>query len=275
LSSKVERGEDGVPATANEAGLSANPDQPTISVVLPAYNEESVIAHTIERVDSFLRELGRSYEILLGDDGSADGTIAEALAVGCQSLRVIARPHRGKGAILSASLADAMGVYVGFIDADMEIDVGCLKGVLELLDSGADGVIGRKTGPSTRLRQRPMKRRLLTFLYNLGARALFGTPYRDHQAGMKFFRRPLLQRLLPAVVSTGWTWDTELLIRYQQVGAIVKEVPVQVTDVPNRMPSMGIGSMSLTISRELLALWVRLGRGRRASPLPDDLLSGS
>jgi hypothetical protein len=256
-------GPDGAPVLAS-GSAATSPGSIELTVVLPAYNEEAVIASSVERVDSFLRARGRSYEILLGDDGSGDATIANALAVGCEALRVITKPHAGKGSILTASLSAGRGVHIGFIDADLEIDIAYLTEFLELLDRDADVVIARKTDPSAAGRQRPLKRRILTFFYNLAARSLFGTPYRDHQAGMKFFRRSLMDRILPSMVSTGWIWDTEVLVRIRRAGAVVREVPIDVLEVPGRVPKVSSFSTSLAMSRELLVLWLKLGRQRKA-----------
>jgi dolichyl-phosphate beta-glucosyltransferase len=240
---------------------------PELSVILPAYNEAPVIARSVERVDSFLRETGRRYEILLGDDGSTDATIPNALAAGCPALRVIAREHAGKGSILTASLSEARGESIGFIDADLEIDIAYLSEFLRLLDDGADAVIARKTDPLEAGRRRPLRRRILTFLYNAAARTLFGTPYRDHQAGMKFFRRSLLQQILPTVRSRGWIWDTEVLVAVRRTGATVAEVPIVTLEVPGRIPKVSWLSTSLAMSRELLILRSQVGRGR-ANPAP-------
>lgn len=234
-----------------------------LSVILPAYNEAPVIARSVSRVDAFLRETGRSYEILLGDDGSSDATIPNALAAACPALRVIARPHGGKGAILTASLGQARGEYVGFIDADLEIDIAYLTEFLELLDAGADAVIARKTDPLEAGRRRPLRRRVLTFMYNAAARTLFGTPYRDHQAGMKFFRRALLQQVLPTIRANGWIWDTEMLVAVRRAGASVAEVPIVTLEVPGRVPKVSWLSTSLAMSRELLVLRSQVGRSAR------------
>lgn len=255
---------------AGSAGRTPDGEGPEISVILPAYNEAPVIARSVTRVDSFLRDTGRSYEILLGDDGSSDATIPNALATGCAALRVIAREHGGKGAILTASLADARGDYVGFIDADLEIDIAYLTEFLGLLDGGADAVIARKTDPLEAGRRRPLRRRVLTFLYNAAARTLFGTPYRDHQAGMKFFRRSLLQRILPSIRSHGWIWDTEVLVASRRAGATVAEVPIVTLEVPGRIPKVSWLSTSLAMSRELLILRSQVGRAPGAGSTPVD-----
>jgi len=240
-----------------------------LSVVLPAYNEAAVIARSIERVDAFLRGTGRSYEILLGDDGSTDATVANALATGCDALRVVSRPRGGKGAILTAALSVAGGEYVGFIDADLEIDITYLTDFLVHLDAGADGVIARKTDPLEAGRRRPVRRRILTFVYNFAARTLFGTSYRDHQAGMKFFSRSLMQRVLPTIRSTGWIWDTEVLVKVRRAGAVVKEVPIVTLEVPGRVPKVSWWSTSLAMAYELLMLRYQLGRSGGAGGTRD------
>jgi len=238
---------------------------PELSVILPAYNEQAVVARSIARVDAFLRGTGRSYEILLGDDGSKDATVAVARATECPALRIVTRPHGGKGSILTAALREAKGEYAGFIDADLEIDISYLTEFLRLLDGGCDAVIAQKTEPVDPARRRPLRRRLLTVAYNATARTLFRTSYRDHQAGMKFFRRSMLRRILPGLRSTGWIWDTEVLVSLRRARAVVGQVPIVTSEVPGRIPKVSWLTTSLAMSRELLLLRLQLLGRRRAA----------
>jgi hypothetical protein len=84
---------------------------------------------------------------------------------------------------------------------------------------------------------------------------------------MKFFRRSLLRRILPSIRSTGWIWDTEVLVAIRRVGAVVQEVPIVTIEVPGRATKVSWFGTSLAMSRELLQLRLRLGRAGR-SPEP-------
>ena len=231
-----------------------------LSVVMPAWNEESVVAGSIRAVDAFLRTGGRSYEILLGDDGSSDRTAERAATADCAALRVVSRAHAGKGAILSSCFREARGRYIGFLDVDLEIRVEYLTEFLKALDGGADAVVADKSRGMAGGRRRPLRRRILTSTYNRVTRLVFRTPFRDHQGGMKFFRRELVQALMSAVRSPGWIWDTEVLVLAHRAGASVKEVSVDTASLPGRVPKVSWLTTSLAMAREMILLQRRIAR---------------
>lgn len=204
--------------------------RPELSIVLPAHNEANQIAASIHRVDSFVRQLPFSYEILVGDDGSTDGTAAVVEKLAYSRVRVVQRPWRGKGAILTSSFQAARGTqYVGFLDADLEIDIGYLSPMLDILEQGCDAAIASKNARPEYARNRPLIRRVATGGFNQLVRLLFGTGLRDHQAGLKLFRAACLRAVLPQITSTGWLWDTEVLVRLLKRGYTIREVPVSTT----------------------------------------------
>lgn len=106
---------------------------PFFSVIIPAFNAEGYIARAMESV---LSQKGSSYELIVVDDGSADGTAAavEKLESGCQvDVRLIRQPNAGPGAARNAGIADACGAYILFLDADdclMESALGLLEAFL-------------------------------------------------------------------------------------------------------------------------------------------------
>lgn len=198
-----------------------------LSMVVPAYNEAETVGESVRRIDAHLRDLGIEYEIVLGDDGSVDDTVAEAEATGVERLRVVQRPHRGKGAILTEALQETRGRYVGFIDADLEIDIGYLPKFLDALDGGYDAAIGSKNLKTEFQESRTLRRRFSTAVYNVLVRTLFRSPLSDHQAGFKLFRGDYLRSILPDIRNEGWLWDTEVLVTYLRSGKRIKEIPVR------------------------------------------------
>ena len=106
-----------------------------LSLVTPAYDEVGLIADTVRVLDAHLRQLGISYEIIVGDDGSSDGTAEAVRALALPNVSVVTRPHSGKGGILSACLAEAKGGR-RLIDCDLEIDQ-LPRGPLDEFDGAA------------------------------------------------------------------------------------------------------------------------------------------
>jgi glycosyltransferase involved in cell wall biosynthesis len=227
-----------------------------LSLVLPAYNEAAIAADSVRAVDIVLSGLGLEYEIIVADDGSEDGTAEMAESTGVPGLRVIRRPHKGKGAALTAGLGAATGEYIGFLDIDLEISQNYLPEFVDALESGYDIAIASKVLDDRERRTRPLKRRITTAGYNWLVRRLFSTGLGDHQAGLKLFRSDVLHPVLPRVESEGWSWDTEVLARTAAAGARVKEIGVATR--PVRPGHVNVVSTSWEMLTQLFGLRRRL-----------------
>ena len=220
--------------------------------MLPAYNEAAIAADSVRAVDAVLAGLEIQYEIIIADDGSTDGTREAIESARIPSVRVVSRPHKGKGAALTAGLSEGRGEYVGFLDIDLEISEQNLPKFLDALSDGTDIVIASKVVNPEQRRSRPLKRRITTACYNWLVRVLFGTSLGDHQAGLKLFRREALAPVLPAVGSEGWLWDTEVLARCVACGCRVKEIGVATR--PVRQGHVRVVSTSFEMLAQLLRL---------------------
>lgn len=231
-----------------------------LSLILPAFNEEALIAESVRRVDAYLRGLGVTYEVLIGDDGSTDATAQRVRELDLPRVRVLSFPHAGKGGVLSASIPESTGRFVGFLDADLEIAPEYVGACLDRLRSAYDIAIASKTLNPEYARRRSFKRRVATRGYNFLVRVLFGSRLHDHQAGLKVFDGDLIRGLIPHVRNTGWLWDTEVLVLARGIRAKVAEVAV--TTVPRPGAPTDVASMTWEMFRSLLALRWRMGRAR-------------
>jgi glycosyltransferase involved in cell wall biosynthesis len=247
---------------------------PVLSIVLPARDEAAGIQSTVTAVDTFLAGLGLSYEIIVGDSGSSDGTGARALAVGLPRVRVVRVDQPGKGLILGHAMMRARGSVIGFLDSDLEISVEYLRPAIAAVLAGSDAAIGSKTLNPALAASRSPFRRMTTGIANRLIRFALGTQLTDHQAGMKVFRRDALRPALQHVRTTGWLWDTELLATMSAAGASVVEIAVETSpNRPSRLTSMrqflGAGIELVDIcARVRLRRWFSLPRpARRANSL--------
>lgn len=231
-----------------------------LSLVVPAFNEAGIVADSVGRIDEFLQETGLSYEIVLGDDGSTDTTADEVEALGLSCVRVLRRPHRGKGAILTDALEQTTGRYAGFIDADLEIDVAYLPEFLAALEDGYDVAVGSKSLNPELNSHRPLSRRMTTTVYNLLVRLLFRSPLSDHQAGFKLFRGDLIRSMVTEVTNEGWLWDTEVLIACERAGCSIKEIPVRA--VRRREGHVSVVTTSLNMLRDMGRLYLTMNSDR-------------
>ena len=116
-----------------------------LSLLIPAYNEQARILSTVDSVRSFLATRPWTHEIIVVDDGSADGTadvVVAAMATRPGLRCVRGDRNRGKGGAIRLGLQEATGEVVGFIDADDKTDIAALDEVFGKLQGGADIVIG-------------------------------------------------------------------------------------------------------------------------------------
>ena len=197
--------------------------QLTLSVIVPAYNEEGTVEHIVRR----LRDLPLHLEVIAVNDASRDGTgaVLDRLAGEGLLQRVIHHPeNRGKGAALRSGIAAATGDVVVVQDADLEYDPTDLPRLLEPIRTGrADAVYGSRFqgGPH----------RVLFFWHSVGNRLLTlvsnmftNLNLTDMETCYKLVRRDLLQRL--PLTSDRFGFEVEITARLAQAGARIWELPI-------------------------------------------------
>src|SRR6185503_1962020 len=138
------------------------PAVPSLSVVIPAYNEEARLAPTVTRAIEFLDTRGSDWEILVVDDGSRDRTseVAHDAARGHPRVRVLAQPRNGgKGKAVRVGMLEARGDRLLFSDADLATPIEELASLEARLDAGADIAIASRALPESdiRVRQHPLR----------------------------------------------------------------------------------------------------------------------
>lgn len=213
--------------------LSARRQRPNsevqLSVVVPAYREGRRIFDNLTRLLSELDKLNATYEVVVVSDGNTDNTVREARRVKSPRVRVFHYPMNiGKGFALSLGVDQCLGSLVTFIDADMELDPGNIRGFIDLMRaSDCDAVIGSKRHPDSKVAY-PMFRRLQSAAYQLLVRLLFNLNVRDTQTGLKLFRRQVLRDAIPLLAIKRFAFDLELLVVARQLGyRNVCEAPIR------------------------------------------------
>jgi glycosyltransferase involved in cell wall biosynthesis len=207
------------PAT-EEIGPSASPGEETaVSVVIPAYNEADHIAGEIRSVCEVLHSTGWSYEVIVVDDGSEDGTGETAMTTGVRVLRH--SRNRGYGAALKRGIEAARHDWILITDADGTYPASAIP---RLLDRAAENemVVGART---TQKVQIPFSRRPAKWFLQWLASYLAGQPIPDLNSGLRLMRRDLVERyrhLLPSRFS----FTTTMTLAAACNGHAVEFVPI-------------------------------------------------
>ncbi|HST22688.1 MAG TPA: glycosyltransferase family 2 protein [Blastocatellia bacterium] len=225
----------------------------SLSVVIPAYNEEANIKSSLDEVSAVAQALGIEHEIILVNDGSTDrtGEVARALTDRIPNLRVVEHyPNRGYGGALKAGFAAASKELITFFPSDKQFDFNEVEQLLARVNE-ADIVCGYRAN-----RRDNIIRKLNAFGWKMVVRLLFGRLCRDIDCGFKVFRRSVLSQV--NVVSNGAMIDTELLAGARARGFNIAEEPL--THLP-RVAGEATGANLVVIVkafRDLVRFWLRL-----------------
>ncbi len=203
---------------------------PALSVVIPCYNEEQRLPRTIEQVERFLDGRHASYELILVDDGSVDGTreVMNAAADRNRSVRIEALPHnRGKGRALALGVQAARGRRILLSDADLSTPIEELDKLESALKNGAGIAIGSRALRGSRVEvSQPLYRVVMGKGFNLIVQAALLPGIWDTQCGFKLFRADVAHRVFAGLVTDGFGFDPEVLYRARRQGVKIAEIPV-------------------------------------------------
>ncbi len=201
--------------------LSAGTKTPSLTLVLPAFNEEDTISQSIREADEALAGLTSDYEILVVDDGCTDNTasIVEHEALSRPSVRLLRQPKNlGYGAALARGFREATKDLVSFSDSDCQFDLKELDRLM-FLSRDYDIVCGYRID-----RQDPWIRKLYSRVYNTIVRTLLGTRVRDVDCAMKVFHRDVIQGI--PIETRGFFVNSEVLTKARLQNHDVVEVGV-------------------------------------------------
>ena len=196
----------------------------TLTVVIPALNEEEGIAHTINAIPrAEIEKAGYGTQVLVVDNGSRDRTAELAAKEGAD---VVPEPRPGYGSALKRGFCSASGQVVVTVDADATYPVDAIPRLLELLDRQGLDFLTTNRFAELDDGAMPFQNRLGNKLLALETRLLFGLRMRDPESGMWMFRRSILDRL--QLHSDSWPLSHEIKIEAcYYAGCRWQEAPIR------------------------------------------------
>jgi glycosyltransferase involved in cell wall biosynthesis len=217
----------------------------SISIIVPAFNEESRLPATLDKVRGYLDRSAWDFaEIVVVDDGSRDGSAQAARAAGA---RVLENPgNRGKGYSVRHGMLEAKGEWALFTDADLSAPIEDLEKLWAAAEHRSVRVaIGSRAIDRSLVGvHQPAFREAMGRVFNLAMRAITGLPYRDTQCGFKLFEASAAREIFSRQRLDGFGFDVEVLFIARLLGYAAAEVPVRWNNAAGSTVSLWRGVMA-------------------------------
>jgi dolichyl-phosphate beta-glucosyltransferase len=237
----------------------------TLSIVIPAFNEERRLPPTLDTLFAWLdASTYGDAEVLIVDDGSSDGTarVVEMRARSEGRLRLVKNPgNRGKGYSIRHGMTEARGDWMLMTDADLSAPIAELPKLFQAVEAGRAVVaIGSRSLDRSLVGVHQARARELSgIFFNRVMRLVTGLPFADTQCGFKLYRRDAAREIFPRQLLDGFGFDVEDLVIAKRLGLAAVEVPVRWDNVEGTRVSLLSGVRSFG---ELFTIRWNAVRGR-------------
>lgn len=199
-----------------------------ISILIPAYQEERIIAQTIEKTKKILESLPWATEMIVICDGKRDKTYNIATNYHSHKIKILGySSNHGKGYALKHGFTHSTGNLVLFFDAGLEMEPDQILNLIQFYQkSKIPVIIGSKRHHQSEI-DYPFKRQILSRAAQLMVRILFSMDVKDSQVGLKLFERRVLKKIFPKVLVKRYAFDIELLALAHHYGYKIMEIPIK------------------------------------------------
>jgi len=211
---------------ANLAGT--GPDEPFLSIIIPAHNEQRRLPGTIEKIFAFLPSQPYSAEVVVVENGSTDETLAlsRSLAKSRPGMTVLTETRRGKGQAVRRGMLEARGRYRFLCDADLSMPIEEINRFLPPVLPDVEVAIASREAPGAVIYDEPAHRKLIGRWFNRLVRLIVLPGILDTQCGFKCFRADAAEDIFRRQRLTGMAFDAEVLYIARRCGYRVVEVPI-------------------------------------------------
>jgi dolichyl-phosphate beta-glucosyltransferase len=205
-----------------------------LSLIIPAYNEAKRLPITLIDADRHLNNVDFSYEIIVVDNGSTDGTreVAEKFSKLIKNLRVISIDESGKGLAIKAGMLNAQGQYRAFIDADNSVSVDQIIDALPYFKNGYEVVVGSRNMKGGKHDQK-WYRMVAGIFGNLMIQAFLLPGFWDTQCPLKILRADVAESVFKISKVRHFGFDVEILSLAEKMGYRIKQVPAVFKNEPS------------------------------------------
>lgn len=245
-----------------------------VSIVIPVYNQAKTISASLARIKKVLEATRLSYELVVVNDGSHDGTL-EVLRIEQAKdprIRVLSySANMGKGYAVKTGVTQSLGELVIFTDGDLDISPHMISEYIRQLREDCDLVIGSKRHPQSKYNA-PMSRKFLSRAFNLVVRILTGIKVKDTQSGLKAGNGEALRAIFKLMLVKRYAFDVELLALASLLNIRIREMPIEMS-LNRRFKLKDIARMFVDVLAISYRLRVRKWYHKQLSSLVKDNVS--
>lgn len=211
---------------------------PDLSIIIPAYNEEALIAGTLDGLQTYLSARPEQSEIIVVDDGSQDKT-AESIQAwqnrnGTDLRLLINQKNMGKGFSIRRGVLESRGRYLIFIDADLPYELYAIDDFLKALRSGCDLAIGSRVLPGSEVKGVPAVRYAAGQVFSWMVQTVLFRGLPDTQCGFKSFTSAAAKEIFRRLTIGGFGFDVEMLFVARKLKFAIQPVAVHMIDHRHR-----------------------------------------
>lgn len=230
-----------------------------LSLIIPVYKKERSIVNNIRKIKFVLDKIRYDYEIIAVVDGMVDKSYQKIVRARLRKVVCLGyKVNQGKSYAIRLGMSKAKGDYVIFLDSGMEIDPNGISMLLEHMEwYNADIIAGSKRHPASFIKYE-LSRKILSYGYFLIVKTLFGIKVHDTQAGIKIFRKKVIEKVLPRLVEKKFAGDLEILVAANELGfKRIFEAPIKLDYRLGRITNAATLKAITFIFIDTLAIWYR------------------
>ena len=232
-----------------------------VSLCIPMYNENSIIADTARTLSAYMEKTFDDYEIIFSNDGSTDGCDKTVEALNLPHIRVVGYPvNQGKGCAVRTAMLAAEGDFIMFTDADLAYGTDVIKRVFDTFveNPGTDMIIGSRNLSKDGYEGYTFIRKVASKIYIKVLCFIGGFRLSDSQCGCKAFTKDTVQKIFPRCEVNGFAFDFEAILWATKLGLKIKEIPVKV--INHRESKVHVVSDTFKMLKDLSKMKKRIRR---------------